>query len=41
MKFIHKIFVAYYSTIIEDCLSEELKGKITRKIHYHQSKLSA
>jgi hypothetical protein len=41
MKIIHQFFVAYYSTIIKDCLCEDLKGKIAKKINYHQSKLSA
>ena len=41
MKLLHQLFVMYYSTLIDDCLSEDIKGKLTKKIQYHQSKLSA
>ncbi|MED4014521.1 hypothetical protein [Sutcliffiella cohnii] len=39
MKIYHKLFVTYYSILIEDCLDEELKMQLKKKLFYHHLKL--
>ena len=39
MNLIHRFFAGYYAMLLEDCLDQELKGDLSRKIKYHESKI--